>query len=142
VADAKVEQLRRVPLFARLGKRELERVGQLADEIDVLDGRALTAQGEHGDEFFVVLEGKIKIERDGRTAASLGPGDFFGEIALIDGRPRTATARADGHARLLVVGHREFHSLMDEMPSVQLGILQALAERVRQVAPDDPALTG
>jgi CRP/FNR family transcriptional regulator, cyclic AMP receptor protein len=137
MADAKRDRLKRVPLFSRLGKRELGRVAQLADEIDVLDGRALTAEGEHGDEFFLVLDGQIKIERDGRAVATLGPGDFFGEIALVDGQPRTATARADGHAHLLVVGHRDFHSLMEEMPSVQLGILQALAARVRQVDPEE-----
>lgn len=142
MSDPKVERLKRIPLFSKLGKRELERVAQLADEVDVLDGRTLTAQGERGNEFFLVIEGKVSVERDGRTLATLGAGDFFGEIALIDGRPRTATTRAEGNARLLVVGHREFHSLLSEVPSAQLGVLQALAERVRHLDPEEPANPG
>ncbi len=142
MSDAKVERLKRIPLFSKLGKRELERVAQLADEVDVLDGRALTAQGDRGDEFFLVIEGKVSVERDGRTVATLGPGDFFGEIALIDGRQRTATARADGNAHLLVLGHREFHSLLREIPGAQLAVLQALAERVRRLDPEQPDHSG
>lgn len=67
-----------------------------------------------------------------RLVAQMGPGDFFGEIALLDGRPRTATVRADGIAQVLVVGHREFHALMDEFPSVRTAVLEAVAVRLRR----------
>jgi len=132
MADEKLEQLRRVPLFAGLGKRELAELTTLADEIGVDDGRTLTREGESGHEFFVVLEGKVAVEIGGRQVAELGPGDFLGEIALIDGKPRSATTRVVGNTKLLVVGHREFHQLMADFPSVQTAVLQVLAQRVRR----------
>ena len=135
MADEKLEHLNRVPLFAGLGKRELEELGTLADEIDVDDGRVLTREGETGHEFFVVLDGGVRVDVGDKTVASLGKGDFLGEIALIDGKPRTATTRAVGPTRLLVIGHREFHQLMDDFPTVKTCVLQALAERVRRVEP-------
>lgn len=132
MADEKVEQLRRVPLFEGLGKRELEELGTLADEVDVADGRVLTREGETGHEFFIVLEGSVQVDVKGTVVAALGKGDFLGEIALVDGKPRSATTRAVGPTRLLVVGHREFHRLMDDFPSVKTCVLQALADRVRR----------
>ena len=133
--DEKLEKLRQVPLFAHLGKRETERLGMLADELDVPDGQVLTRQGASGGEFFIVLDGTVAIEKDGQQIATMNPGDFLGEISLIDGKPRTATARADGDARLLVIGRAPFHELMDEFPSVRVAVLQALAERVRSHEP-------
>jgi CRP-like cAMP-binding protein len=135
MADEKLDHLSRVPLFAGLGKRELQELGTLADEIDVDDGRVLTREGETGHEFFVVLDGGVQVDVGDKTVASLGKGDFLGEIALIDGKPRTATTRATGPTRLLVIGHREFHQLMDDFPTVKTCVLQALAERVRRVEP-------
>ena len=133
--DAKLELLRRVPLFSDLGKKELVEVGQLAEEIDVAAGRQLTRQGEYAREFFVIIDGAVRIDKDGTTLATLGPGDFFGEIALIDGGARTATATTDSPAKLLLVGHREFHSLMEMNSSVQTCVLRALARRVRNLDP-------
>lgn len=129
--DEKIEHLRRVPLFSKLGGRELERLGQLADEIEVGLDRILAEQGEIGHEFFIVLDGRVMV-LDGRTPVrTLGPGEFFGEIALLESVPRTASVRAEGIVRLLVVGHREFHALMDEFPSVRSAVFDAVAERLR-----------
>jgi CRP-like cAMP-binding protein len=133
--DEKLERLRQIPLFAHLGRRETERLGMLTDELEVPDGQLLTRQGTHGTEFFVVLEGAVSIEKDGQQIATMGPGDFLGEISLIDGRPRTATARAEGDVRLLVLGRGPFLDLMEEFPSVRMAVLQALAERVRTHEP-------
>ena len=130
--DEKLEHLKRVPLFARMGRHELERLGQLADEIEVGLDQILTEQGKIGHEFFFVLEGHLVVLDGHRPIANLGPGDFFGEIALIESVPRTATVRAEGITRLLVIGHREFRSLMDEFPTVRHAVLDALAERLRQ----------
>ncbi len=131
VADEKLEHLQRVPLFSKLGRGDLERVSQLTDEIEVGLDAILTEQGQTGHEFFIVLDGRL-IVLDGHTPiATLGPGDFFGEIALVESRPRTATVRAEGIARLMVIGHREFHALMDEFPEVRRAVMDALAERVR-----------
>lgn len=130
--DEKLEHLRRVPLFSRMGRRELERLGQLTDEIEVGLDEHLTEQGETGHEFFIVLDGRLMV-LDGHTPiATLGPGDFFGEVALIESVPRTATVRAEGIAKLMVIGHREFHALMDEFPEVRTAVLDALAERLRR----------
>ena len=132
MADEKLEQLRRVPLFAGLGGRELTELGTLADEIDVADGKVLTREGESGHEFFVVLDGTVEVDVHGQTVATLHAGDFLGEIALVDGKPRSATTRVVGPTRLMVIGHREFHQLMDDFPTVKTCVLQALAERVRR----------
>ena len=130
--DEKLEHLRKVPLFARMNQRQLERLGQLADEIEVGLDEVLAEQGTVGHEFFIVLDGHLMV-LDGRTpVAQLHPGDFFGEIALLDGRPRTATVRAEGITRLLVVGHREFHALMDEFPELRTTVLAELAARLRR----------
>ena len=129
--DEKLDLLATVPLFARMGAKELERLGQLTDEVEIgLDG-ILAQQGATGHEFFIVLDGRLMVLDGRKPIASLGPGDFFGEIALLDGRPRTATVRAEGITRLLVIGHREFHALMDEFPTVRTAVLEALAERLR-----------
>ena len=129
--DEKLDHLKRVPLFARMGRRELERLGQLADEIEVGLDQVLAEQGRVGHEFFIVLEGRVMVLDDHRPVATLGPGEFFGEIALVESRPRTATVRAEGIVRLLVIGHREFHALMDEFPTVRAAVMDALAERLR-----------
>jgi CRP/FNR family cyclic AMP-dependent transcriptional regulator len=134
--DHKLELIRGVPLFEHVGGRELEKIRQLADEVDVPAGKVLIREGATAQEFFVVIEGSMLVEHNGRQIARLGPGDFFGEIALVDGRPRTATVTAGAPSRLLVVGHREFHSLLEQNPSIQLQVLQALAKRVRTLEPE------
>jgi CRP/FNR family transcriptional regulator, cyclic AMP receptor protein len=130
--DEKLEHLSRVPLFSKMGTRELERLGALADEVEVGLDTVLAEQGTIGHEFFIVLEGRVMV-LDGRTPVrTLGPGDFFGEIALIESVPRTATVRAEGIVQLLVIGHREFNALMDEFPTVRSAVMDALAERLRR----------
>jgi len=136
--DQKLELLRRVPLFSRLNQKGLETIGQLADEVDVAAGTELCREGRSGDAFYVVIDGTVRIERGGVRVNSLGSGDFLGEIALVDGGPRTATAVTESPTRLLVVGHREFHTLLEDFPGVRLAILEALAERVRRLEPAIP----
>ena len=134
--DHKTELLQRVPLFARFGRNELEQVSRLVDEIDVPAGQELLSQGAFAQEFFVISDGSVRVERDGKVIRSLGPGDFLGEIALLDGGKRTASATAEVPSRLLVLGHREFHSLLDKFPSVRTAVLEGLAARVRHLMPD------
>jgi CRP-like cAMP-binding protein len=134
--DEKLELLRRIPLFAGLNRRQIERLGQLTDEVDIPAGRVLMRQGDRGDELFIVVEGELRIERDGRSVAVRMPGDFVGEIALVDHGPRTATVTAAQPTRVLVVGHRAFNTLMDEFPGVRLEVLRALAQRVRAAEPE------
>lgn len=130
MADEKLELLKRVPLLSGLGRREIEEVGRLAEEIDVPAGRTLMREGDRGREFFVIVDGKVVIDRGGERLRVMGNGDFFGEIALLAEGPRTATATTEGSAKLLVLGHREFHSLMDQFPAIRTCVLEALAKRI------------
>ncbi len=128
--DAKLQSLALVPLFTGLGTRELRRVGQLTDIIDLPAGRVLMRQGEWGREMMVLLEGRLKVERDGQVVDEVGPGGVVGEMALLAEGPRNATVTLLTEARLLVVGNREFHALMDEIPSVRSQVYEGLARRL------------
>lgn len=134
--DEKLEKLRRVPLFAALGRRELERLGMLTDQVDLPAGRVLMREGDRGEELFVLMSGAARVERDGRDQATMQADDFFGEIALVDGGPRTATVTLTEDSTLLVVGRRQFQQLLEEFPDVRLQVLEALARRVRAAEPD------
>lgn len=134
--DQKLDLLRRIPLFNGFGKRAIERLGMLADEVDVPDGQVLMREGESGSDMMVIISGQVAIDRKGNRVNTLNSGDFFGEIALVDDAPRTATVTTVGPARLLVIGHREFHVMMEEFPEVAAQVLHALANRIRTLEPD------
>jgi CRP-like cAMP-binding protein len=134
-ADPKLDLIASVPLFAGLDRREVGFLGRLMDEVDVADGKVLTREGATGGEFFIVLDGTIRIERDGRELNRLGKGDFLGEIALIDQGPRTATAVADGPARVMVLTSSAFNSMLSQNPGVESKVLRMLARRVRDLQP-------
>jgi CRP-like cAMP-binding protein len=136
--DEKLDLLHRIPLFNSFDNRRLERLGMLADEVDVPAGKVLMRQGEIGSDMMVIVNGSVSVERDGSRLNTLGPGDFFGEIALVDGGPRTATVTAEEPSRLLVITHRDFHSMMEEFPEVADQVMNALANRVRHLEPEAP----
>ena len=136
--DEKLDLLHRIPLFSGFDRRRLERLGMLADEVDVPADKVLMRQGETGTDMMVLVRGEVAVERDGKRINTLGPGDFFGEIALVDGGPRTATVTASEPSTLLVITHRDFHSRMDEFPEVAGQVMNALANRVRTLDPDTP----
>jgi CRP-like cAMP-binding protein len=128
--NAKIELLKRVPLFAGCSKRELGEIASVADELDLPNARDLTKEGSTGREFVVLVEGEADVLRKGRLVAGLGPGDFVGEIALVTGQPRTATVRTRGPARVLVLTTSGFRTLMRDVPSIQAKVLTALAQRI------------
>jgi CRP-like cAMP-binding protein len=128
--DAKIELLRRVPLFAGLSKRELEQLGGIADELDLAAGRTLIEEGTPGREFFALAEGEVSVAKNGRRVRTLSTGDFFGEIALVSDVPRTSTVTAESPVRVLVLTKRDFQRLLREHPSIQGKVLEALAARV------------
>ena len=136
--DQKLSMLAKVPLLAGLERKDLELVARLADEVDVPAGRRLVTQGDLADAFYLILEGTVAIDRDGARISDLGPGDFFGELAMLSQIPRMASATATTPCRLLVVGHREFNSLLADFPSVQGAILHAVAQRVASLEPNLP----
>ena len=136
--NAKLDMLRHVPLFAGCKGKGLEQIGTLTDEVDVPDGYTLMREGAFAEEFFLIVDGRVRIERGGRPIRTLGPGDYLGEIALIDKGRRTATAITEGPAKLLVLSHQGFNSLLDQSPTIRLEIMTSLAERVRRLEPDAP----
>jgi CRP-like cAMP-binding protein len=130
--NAKVELIKQAPLFERCSKRELKAVAALADEMDFPPGKTLTREGAPGREFFVLIEGSAEVRRKGRKINTMQPGDFFGEIALVTGQPRTATvtATATSPVRALVLTDRAFKDLLRRTPSMQQKVLEALADRL------------
>jgi putative iron-dependent peroxidase len=130
--DEKLAALRDVPLFHGLDPSQLERLAELATDVRASDGDVLMRQGESGDEFFVVISGNVVVEREDQRLARLGPGDFLGEISLIDGRPRTATATADGDVQLIVLDHGHFEALLDEFPRIGREVARTLVDRIRR----------
>ena len=135
-ADAKVKALRGVSLFAGLRDRELEQVAKLVDEIDRPAGYVLMREGEQGSQAFVLESGGAKVERDGREIARVVPGEIIGEIALLAEGPRTASATLTEQSHLYVLAHREFHSLLDNVPAVRDCVLTEVARRLRVLEPD------
>ncbi|MEZ0241490.1 MAG: Crp/Fnr family transcriptional regulator [Chloroflexota bacterium] len=130
--------LAQVPLFAGVGPEGLEEIAGIAREKDVAAGTVLTHEGRHEGYFFVVISGTIRIERGGRTINTLGPGDYLGEIALLDGGPRTATATAETPCRLLSLMPEQFHQLMVDIPGVQTALLQSVAQHLRKLDDETP----
>jgi CRP/FNR family transcriptional regulator, cyclic AMP receptor protein len=125
-----VELLEQAPIFAGVERQELEHLARAAKEIDVPVGTELTHEGRYEGYVFVVISGKVGIERDGRTVDTIGAGDFFGEIAAIDGGPRTATARALEDSRLLTVSHEPFHKVLDASPKLRTAVMEAMERRL------------
>jgi CRP/FNR family transcriptional regulator, cyclic AMP receptor protein len=136
VPNPKYDLIRNVPLFAELNRREVATLAKLLEEVDVPAGRAIIRQGRRGSEFFIILDGRVRIERDGNVLSELGPGDFLGEIALVDGRPRTASAITEEPSRLFVLTSQSFNSMLRLHPAVESKVLRALAQRVRKLDPE------
>ena len=128
--NAKIELLKRVPLFAGCAKGELNELALVADEIDLREGRTLVREGQSGREFFVLIEGAVRVSRKGRKLTDLGPGDWFGEIALLTKTPRTATVTATSPLRVLVVTDRSFRHVVESMPSIGIKVLESVGERL------------
>ena len=128
--------LAEVPLFSRLSTKEREQVRSLMTETTVSAGTVLAREGAIGQEFFIILTGTAKVERGGTHLADVGPGDFQGEMSLLDGGPRTATVTATSDMTIMVATQREFSSLLDAAPMIGRQMLPALAQRVRALTDD------
>jgi CRP/FNR family transcriptional regulator, cyclic AMP receptor protein len=133
--DQKSTMLSSVPLFAGCGSGDLREIGQLADEVSIPAGKVLAKEGATGHEFFVIVDGSVEISRGGKRVATLGPGDFFGELAMIGKVPRTATATTTVPSRVLVLGHREFMTLLANHPGIQQKVLKNVATWVANAEP-------
>ena len=126
-------RLAKVPMFSECTKRELTIIGRAAKEVSHAEGTVIAREGERGVGLFLILEGQCKVTIGGKTKAKLGPGDFFGEVALLDGGPRTATVTALTPVRLVGITGWVFRGLLMEHPSIALKTLEAVAGRLRAV---------
>ncbi len=130
-AHSKARALSKVPLFSKLSKIELEHVAGNADEVDVPAGKKLTTQGRPGDSFYVLLDGEAVVEIGGEKRRTLKPGDFFGEISMLDRGPATATVKTKTPARLLVMSHSQFRDTIKSSNGLLVKVLLAMGERLR-----------
>jgi CRP-like cAMP-binding protein len=129
----KAEVLRKVPLFENLSKRDLEQVSRIADEVESKPDEVLMRQGEIGREFVLIVDGGVRIERNGKVIAHRGAGDFLGELSLLDKKPRTATVVTDTPSTLLVIQWSHFWPLLEAVPGIQRKLLLGLAARMREL---------
>jgi CRP/FNR family transcriptional regulator, cyclic AMP receptor protein len=132
--DAKVELLKRVPLFAGCSKSELRELAKTADELDIREGTVLTREGRTGKEFFVLVDGTAQVTKGDKKVAELKAGDWFGEIALLTDSPRTATVTATSPVDVLVITDRRFRTVVETMPSIALKVLSCVGERLARDA--------
>jgi len=131
--EARADVLASIPLFAGLPARQLRRILKSAIEDDYDAGTAIVREGGPGETLFVILEGAARVVRGGRTIARRTEGDFFGEISVIDGRPRTATVIAETRMRCLVLYQRELKGIVMGEPRAAWSMLQSLAARIRDL---------
>ncbi len=132
-SDRRAELLAATPLFADLDAAGMETVARRAIEVSFEDGHVIARQGDIGTGFFVVAGGAVRVVRDGHQIAHLRPGEFFGELSVLDGRPRTAQVIADGLTTCLALASWDFEAVVTEQPAVALAILRVLATRLRDL---------
>ena len=123
------KRLKSLPLFDKISDKELHRIAQLADEVDVTEGTHLADEGRFAHEFFVIEDGQAEVVHEGKTVAELGPGDFFGEIALIKTERRTASVIAKTPMKLVVMFGPNFRSVASDLPAVAEKINGAIEQR-------------
>ena len=133
----RVSLLREVGLVREVGDEGLAAVAAKATEIAFEAGRMIVRQGEVGTGFFMVARGAVRVVRDGATIARLGPGDFFGELSVLDGRPRVAQVVADEPTVCLALATWDFEAVVTEHPAVALAIMRGLAGRLRGLTEAD-----
>lgn len=131
VRDAKVERLAKVPLFAKLGHRELEHLAAQVDEVGITAGETLITEGRPTEAFYILTSGKARVTRAGQPVADLGPGDFFGEIGMLDNGLATATVVADEPGEAMVLSHVQFRDAIKGNDKLALQVIAAVAERLR-----------
>ncbi len=132
-ADHKTDLLAGAHLFDGVDRDGLERIAAAAIQVDFDDGQVIARQGEIGTGFFIIVSGGAKVVRSGETVANLGPGEFFGELSVLDGQPRTAQVTAHGPTSCLALATWDFEAILLDQPKVALAILRGLAGRLREL---------
>lgn len=131
--DQYLEHLQDVPMFSACTKRDLQLIGRHAENLTLPAGKVVMEEGRSGDEFFIIAAGKATVSRDGNDVAVLGPGDYFGELALLDRAPRNATVTADTELEVFLLGRREFNGLLAEVPTLSRKLMVGMARRLHEL---------
>ena len=129
--DMRIEALGKVPLLSGLSKRDLRRVFDLGTEKEFFPGKVIVKAGNQARDFYLILQGTARLTVPGRRTALLGPGDYFGEMAVLDGGPRSATIVAETHVSVLRIGRSHFLKLLDSYGSIGRKILVEMSKHVR-----------
>jgi len=129
--DEKTKLLQSVPLFTELSRGQIKQIEQLVTEVAAPAGQRLATAGEYGKELVVIVEGQATVIVGRRRTVRLGPGDFWGEMSLVDGGPRSATVDADSDMRLLVVEGRQFSQLLQRAPLIAIKMMRVMSQRIR-----------
>jgi CRP-like cAMP-binding protein len=124
--------LHSIPMFASCTTEQIDHLAQLGDAVTATDGHVIMREGETGDTFFVITSGKVRVTRGDREIASIGAGDYFGELALFDPAPRNATIIAVGPVSLVSLSRSAFTAALDELPSLRDAILHGMARRIHE----------
>ena len=124
--------LSKIWLFSTSSAKDLRTIRKALEEVTVPPGRLLCEQGTIGREFFLIVSGQASVRRNNRKVAILGPGQYFGELALLDRRPRSASVTSDSDMTLLVLGQRQFNGILDSVPPLSRKLLSATATRLRE----------
>lgn len=132
VAHTKLQHLANVKMFSSLNKKELGVIEKAADLVKVKPGAEIVTEGKIGHEFYLILSGEASVKRGRRKVATLGPGNYFGEMALLDRGPRSATIVAETDMELAVISQREFMAVLDRIPPVAHKLLVSMAARLRE----------
>jgi CRP/FNR family transcriptional regulator, cyclic AMP receptor protein len=128
--NAKIELLKRIPLFSGCNKSELAAIAMIVDEIDLPAGKVLIREGDPGREFLILVEGTVEVRQKGRKLPAKSDAGFFGEISLLSNTPTTASVTATSAVYALVITPQSFRDLLRRSPGIQLKVLTALAERL------------
>ena len=131
--DLYIARLKAVPLFGHMAKRELDLLVRQADHLRYPARHQVIKEGTPGEEFWLVIEGNLVVERGGTTVATLGPGDWFGELSVIDAGPRDATITSTTPVELMVIGRRRFWTTVEGSPSLMRKLMIGLARRLHEM---------
>jgi CRP/FNR family cyclic AMP-dependent transcriptional regulator len=131
-ADQKIKQLADTWLFSTCTRKELGLIARSCDDVEGEPGQVLCTEGSYGREMFIIRDGQATVRRNGRKVATLGPGDYFGELSLLSRLPRNATITADTDMRLLVMDQRELAGVLDQVPAIARKMLEVMAHRLSE----------
>jgi len=129
--DALIEMLQKTPLWSGLTKQDLKLIAKLSQERKFESGHAIVTKGEAGIGFYLILEGAVEVRSDGKILSKLGPGQFFGEMSIIDNQPRSADVVATEASRVLILSAWSFKTLISDNPKIALKMMQEFVRRLR-----------